>query len=603
MQRLTVSERLLVVALVPALALLAHQVLGPGLAGGFSLWTVVSLAIPIVSIVLALWVARSMALPIRQAVEAIGPLAGATNSETIRCEIARLSTVVRELTETTHDHEREDGENEKLDRAERAARRANLSNMASEVEAATERGLRTVADGSAVLRTKTADMREALEAVHAASTETAKAAEHSRAMNEDATRLSDEVIAAIDSITAKVREGSDIGRTAVERAANSRATIGALAKAAKDIGDIVGVITAIAEQTNLLALNATIEAARAGEAGRGFAVVATEVKTLATQTGKATGEIGAKIAEIQSTTGQAVASIGAIAEAIDELSLVTNSVAAAMDQQRTATTGFVTTVRGTTAAVSDVAERMTGIAGMVTRSSTNATEVARVAADMQRASEVGARGNSRDRARRVARGSARAPALRCRGDRDGRARRREDLRPRLRPEPRRRAHRIGAAYPGRRRRHRSCCRACARRKPRSRGSRPIASACASSRCSRPANCSASPGSARPPDPLGARLRRRHVRRNRAPAHDLAVQRIEPAADDQHRAGDREAVRHLAERQIAAQARPDQQRVAERRDRRDIDAAAERDHDQHVAGRHEGCRDRQHPDVGPRHRLP
>ena len=185
----------------------------------------------------------------------------------------------------------------------------------------------------------------------------------------------------------KVREGSDIGRTAVERAANSRQTIGALAKAAKDIGDIVGVITAIAEQTNLLALNATIEAARAGEAGRGFAVVATEVKTLATQTGKATGEIGAKIAEIQSTTGQAVASIGAIAEAIDELSLVTNSVAAAMDQQRAATEGFVTNVRGTTAAVSDVAMRMTGIAGMVTRSSTNAAEVARVAADMQRASE------------------------------------------------------------------------------------------------------------------------------------------------------------------------------------------------------------------------
>jgi methyl-accepting chemotaxis protein len=207
-------------------------------------------------------------------------------------------------------------------------------------------------------------------------------------MNEDATRLSEEVIGAIDAIAAKVREGSDIGRTAVERAANSRETISALAKAAKDIGDIVGVITAIAEQTNLLALNATIEAARAGEAGRGFAVVATEVKTLATQTAKATGEIGAKIAEIQSTTGQAVASIGAIAEAIDELSLVTNSIAAAMDQQRAATEGFVTNVRGTTAAVSDVAVRMTGIADMVTRSSTNAAEVARVAADMERASET-----------------------------------------------------------------------------------------------------------------------------------------------------------------------------------------------------------------------
>ena len=139
-------------------------------------------------------------------------------------------------------------------------------------------------------------------------------------------------------------------------------------------------------------------------------------KTLATQTGKATGEIGAKIAEIQSTTSQAVASIGAIAEAIDELSLVTNSVAAAMDQQRAATQGFVTNVRGTTTAVSDVAARMTGIADMVTRSSSNAAEVARVAADMQRRIRERARRNPRNRARRAARGFARSSALRRRPD-------------------------------------------------------------------------------------------------------------------------------------------------------------------------------------------
>ena len=388
MQRLTIPERLLVVALLPTLALLARDSFGPAGTGQAAwFWTVVNVAIAALSIALALLFARSLVLPIRQATDALNSLI-ATPAQRPRGEIARLKAAVSELVEGAAGRARHQVELEKLDQAERAVRRANLSNMAEEVEDATERGLRTVVDGSAVLRAKTDDMRGALETVHAASTETAKAADHSRAMNENATRLSDEVIGAIDAIGAKVHEGSEIGRTAVDRAASSRQTIGALAKAAKDIGDIVGVITAIAEQTNLLALNATIEAARAGDAGRSFAVVATEVKTLATQTAKATGEIGAKIAEIQSTTGQAVASIGAIAEAIDELSMVTNSVAAAMDQQRAATAGFVTNVRSTTAAVSDVAVRMTGIADMVTRSSASAAEVARVAADMQRASET-----------------------------------------------------------------------------------------------------------------------------------------------------------------------------------------------------------------------
>jgi len=380
MLRLTVLERIILVALAPAVVVTWFS-------------PMLGVVVAVVGIAAAWPVARSIAGSLREVAGRLAALAGSRRDMVETDSVPRSETecvraAAARLADTVTARERHGSAHAALYTAERAARRTNLSNMAREVEAATERGLHPVTDGTAVLRAKTADMRGALETVHAAAREAAQAADHSRTMNEDASRLSDEVIAAIDAIVDKVRRGSQIGQSAVERAASSRSTVGALAKAAKDIGDIVGVITAIAEQTNLLALNATIEAARAGEAGRGFAVVATEVKSLATQTGKATAEIGAKIAEIQSTTGEAVTSIASIAEAIDALSAVTQSVAAAMDQQRAATAGFVTNVRGTNAAVSDVAERMTGIADMVTRSNANAVEVARVAAEMQRASEA-----------------------------------------------------------------------------------------------------------------------------------------------------------------------------------------------------------------------
>jgi methyl-accepting chemotaxis protein len=148
------------------------------------------------------------------------------------------------------------------------------------------------------------------------------------------------------------------------------------------------VINAIADQTNLLALNATIESARAGAAGRGFAVVATEVKSLANETGKSTGQIGGKIAEIQSRTRQVVGSLANVAEAIDQLSAVTQSIAAIMQQQRAAIEGFSASTQTTNAAVSDVASRMADIAAMVVRSTASASNVADVAMDMQRTSQV-----------------------------------------------------------------------------------------------------------------------------------------------------------------------------------------------------------------------
>src|SRR5256886_6201543 len=112
---------------------------------------------------------------------------------------------------------------------------------------------------------------------------------------------------------------AQIARKAVEQAGATDSTMQGLADNASQISVVVDLIQVIASQTNLLALNATIEAARAGDAGRGFAVVASEVKSLASQTAKATDEIRGQIASMQDVTTSAVTAIRNIGQIIGEL--------------------------------------------------------------------------------------------------------------------------------------------------------------------------------------------------------------------------------------------------------------------------------------------
>ncbi|MFL5228730.1 MAG: methyl-accepting chemotaxis protein, partial [Microvirga sp.] len=143
----------------------------------------------------------------------------------------------------------------------------------------------------------------------------------------------EEISVTVREISQQITQSSNIAGRAVVEAERTDAIVRGLADAASKIGEVVQLIQAIAGQTNLLALNATIEAARAGEAGRGFAVVASEVKALATQTGKATEEIAAQIAAIQGATREAVQAIQAIGTTIGDISRISISIAAAMDQQ------------------------------------------------------------------------------------------------------------------------------------------------------------------------------------------------------------------------------------------------------------------------------
>ncbi len=147
----------------------------------------------------------------------------------------------------------------------------------------------------------------------------------------------EELSSSVAEINQRATHSAQIANKAAEEAMRADSVVQNLHGTASEIGQVLRMIQDIANQTNLLALNATIEAARAGEAGRGFAVVAAEVKSLAGQTAKATGDIGGRIDAIQGATGQVVDAIKEIRTTIDEMREISNFVATTMDNQGAAT--------------------------------------------------------------------------------------------------------------------------------------------------------------------------------------------------------------------------------------------------------------------------
>lgn len=147
----------------------------------------------------------------------------------------------------------------------------------------------------------------------------------------------DEMAASIAEIARQVETSTQIVSNAADNAHRTSSKITGLAETAQSIEGVVSLISEIAEQTNLLALNATIEAARAGEAGKGFAVVAAEVKSLATQTARATNEIATQIAAIQASASETVTAIGEIVAIMQDVSECTSAIAAPVEQQGYAT--------------------------------------------------------------------------------------------------------------------------------------------------------------------------------------------------------------------------------------------------------------------------
>jgi methyl-accepting chemotaxis protein/aerotaxis receptor len=249
-------------------------------------------------------------------------------------------------------------ERAEFERRASVIRRETVDKMAVTIEQEAGGAVERVAERTGAMARDADAMAGSAERVSANAEHVSEAADQAMRNAQIVAAASEELAASIRTVSAQVEHASEVSRGGAAKGVSARDTIRSLSEAAGRIGAVVRLIADIAAKTNLLALNATIEAARAGEAGKGFAVVAGEVKSLASQTAKATQEISMQIAELRGATEAAVAAVEDIGQTLDDVARVAEAVATAIEQQTTATHEIARNVAESGTAVQEVTTRI-----------------------------------------------------------------------------------------------------------------------------------------------------------------------------------------------------------------------------------------------------